>query len=114
MRIWPADSSISKDERVIRDAPEEGEDSMEIELALCMDYCTRLYLACKDAIVLPTEQKVRHRYPIAASFCRHHFGPLFDIRLQTESGLCYPVSPGFILLVFIPGPDVGFSHMQTL
>ncbi|ELR19048.1 uncharacterized protein ACA1_236060 [Acanthamoeba castellanii str. Neff] len=85
-RLWPPLSDGKPDRR------KSGVEDVELEL--CPDYCARLYSACKEALVVTSGVKVRQHYPSSSVFCRQHFRELFDVRLQTEAGLCYPVAPG--------------------
>jgi hypothetical protein len=87
-RLWPPLSD---------DKPDRRKSGVEdVELELCPDYCARLYSACKEALVVTSGVKVRQHYPSSSVFCRQHFRELFDVRLQTEAGLCYPVAPGLL------------------
>jgi hypothetical protein len=87
VRVWPA--SLSAD-------PAHSGDNVpeDVELELCPDYCIRLFSACKDVQVRGSDLKVRQLYASSYVFCRRHFRELFDVRLQTGAGLCFPVAPG--------------------
>lgn len=66
----------------------------EIELDLCMDYCEALYDACKNTLLFDSERTVSDAYGSPSAFCRFGLGKVYDVRLQTTSGICYPVAPG--------------------